>query len=101
MDYFWGLLQATLALFAVCGLAWVLLRWGASRGWGVSTGKLIEVRELTRLSPKHSVCVVRVGDVDYLLGLGDGQAPRLISEVQVPDGRSGGPPSGPDAGAET
>ncbi len=78
-----ALLQSLLALFAVCILAWVVLRWAAQRNVGLGTGKRIRVLERVPLDARRQLYLVEVGDKVLLIGAGDGAAPRLISEVDA------------------
>ncbi len=78
------LLQTLLALAAVCVLAWVVLRWGAQRGLG--TGRLagrVRVVERIPLDPRRSLYVVKAGERVLLLGVGDGAAPSLLTELDA------------------
>jgi len=80
--YGWALLQTLLALGAVCALAWVLLKWGASRGFGgASAGGRVKVLERVALDPRRSLYLVQVGERVLLLGAGDGAAPSLLTEM--------------------
>ena len=82
-NYGVALLQAVLALVAVCLLAWVALRWAAKLGVGRSSksGK-IEVLERVGLDARRSLYLVRVGERVLLLGVGDGAAPVLLKELE-------------------
>jgi hypothetical protein len=68
-----ALLQTLLALGAVCVLAWVVLRWSAKAGFGIGRGQHLEI-------------VKRM----LLLGVGEGAAPNLLTEVdpsELPQGQ--------------
>ena len=80
------LLQAVLALVAVCLLAWVVLRWAAKLGVGrVSKSGDIEVLERVALDARRSIFLVRVRDQVLLLGVGDGAAPSFLGELEEKD----------------
>jgi flagellar biosynthetic protein FliO len=77
-----ALLQTLFALAGVCVLAWVVLRWGAQRGFG--TGRLggnLRVVERIPLDPRRALYVVKAGERVLLLGVGDGAAPVLLTEL--------------------
>jgi flagellar protein FliO/FliZ len=77
-----ALLQTLFALAGVCVLAWVVLRWGAQRGFG--TGRLggnVRVVERIPLDPRRALYVVKAGERVLLLGVGDGAAPTLLTEL--------------------
>jgi flagellar biosynthetic protein FliO len=81
-----ALLQTLLALLAVCILAWVVLRWGMRRGFGVatSTGR-VRVLERTPLDARRALYLVQVGDKVLLLGAGEGGPPAVLSELPLRD----------------
>ena len=87
-----SLLQAVLALAAVCILAWVALRWSARRGLGVGRGGRVQVLERVPLDARRALYLVRVGEKVLLVGAGDGAAPAVLTEVDpetlpdVPEG---------------
>lgn len=88
-----ALLQALLALAAVCILAWIVLRWSAQRGIGLAAGRRVEVLERVALDARHSLHLVRIGERVLLVGVGDGAAPNLLaelpaSEVEIPEPRA-------------
>lgn len=77
-----ALLQTLLALAAVCVLAWVVLRWGARRGFGTGAlGGRVRVLERIALDPRRTLYVVKIGERVLLLGAGDGGSPTLIAEI--------------------
>lgn len=76
-----ALVQSLLALVAVCVLAWVVLRVGAKAGLGIGRGEHLEVVERMALDARRSVVVVRVGKRMLLLGVGEGAAPQLLTEL--------------------
>lgn len=78
-----ALLQALLALGGVCVLAWVVLRFGARRGFGVGAGRggRVTVLERVALDPRRSLYLVKVGERVLLLSAGDGGAPALVAEL--------------------
>lgn len=76
-----ALVQSLLALVAVCVLAWVVLRMGAKAGLGIGRGEHLEVVERMALDARRSVVVVRVGKRMLLLGVGEGAAPQLLTEL--------------------
>lgn len=82
-----ALLQALLALAAVCLLAWVVLRWLARRGFGGAStgGGRIEVIERISLDARRSLYLVRVGERVWLLGAGEGAAPTALAELAPED----------------
>lgn len=78
-----ALLQAVLALGAVCLLAWVVLRWLGKRGFGTGargTGR-IRVVERTPLDAHRALYLVEVGDRVWLVGAGEGASPSLLAEL--------------------
>ena len=77
-----ALLQTLLALGGVCLLAWVVLRWGARRGFGKFGGGRVRVLERVPLDPRRSLFLVQVGERVLLLGAGDGAAPSLLAELE-------------------
>ncbi|MFW6050790.1 MAG: flagellar biosynthetic protein FliO [Myxococcota bacterium] len=77
-----ALLQAVLALAAVCLLAWVSLRWLARRGVGVPGGRgRIRVLERAPLDARRSLYLVRVGPRIWLVGAGEGAALSVLAEL--------------------
>lgn len=76
-----ALLQSLLALAAVCVLAWVVLRWAAKRGQGFGVSSRVKVLERAALDARRSLYLVEVGERVLLVGVGDGGAPALITEV--------------------
>jgi flagellar biosynthetic protein FliO len=94
-----ALLQALFALAAVCLLAWVIVRWGARRGFGLGAGgRRVRVLERVPLDARRALYLVRVGDKVLLVGAGDTGAPAVLSEidpdtvptVETPDGSAFG-----------
>lgn len=75
-----ALLQTLLALAAVCILAWVVLRWSARRGLGVS-GRRVKVLERVPLDARRALYLVRIGDRVLLIGGGDGASPNVLAEL--------------------
>ncbi len=75
-----------IALLVVLGI--ILLLYALSRkGFGFlpsAKGGLIKVLEMRSLGPKKGVCLVRVRDEEFLLGLG-GDRVELISRIQRPE----------------
>ncbi|MFO0684303.1 MAG: flagellar biosynthetic protein FliO [Sandaracinus sp.] len=81
-----ALVQALLALVAVCILAWTVLRWTAGRGLGaLGGGQRIEVLERTHLDAKRTLYLVKIGERAFLVGAGDGGAPALLAEIPTKD----------------
>jgi len=79
-----ALLQTLFALAGVCVLAWVVLRWGAQRGFGTGgVGGRVRVVERIPLDPRRSLFVVKAGERVLLLGVGDGAAPTLLTELDA------------------
>lgn len=76
-----ALLQAILALLAVCVLAWVVLRGLARGGLLRGSGGRVRVLERTPLDPKHALVVVEVDGETLLLGVGEGSAPALLRQL--------------------
>ncbi len=81
-----ALLQTLLALAAVCILAWVVLRWGSRRGFGIGLGGgRVRVLERVPLDPRRSLYLVQVGEKVLLIGGGDGAAPTVLTELDPAD----------------
>ncbi|MCB9601338.1 MAG: flagellar biosynthetic protein FliO [Sandaracinus sp.] len=81
-----ALLQTLVSLLAVCLLAWLLLRWGARRGFATGArGRRVKVIERVALDPRRTLYVVEVGGKVLLLGAGDGASPTLLSELDPKD----------------
>ena len=79
MEYGWMLLRMVAVLAAVCGLAYVILRWGLRRFAPFDpdqTGRL-EVVERLGVAPKQSLLVVRAGDEYLLIGCSESGFERL------------------------
>ena len=69
MEYGWILLRMIAVLAAVCGLAYVLLKWGVRRLVPIDprrSGRL-EVVERLGMAPKQSLFVIRAGDQYWLV----------------------------------
>jgi flagellar biogenesis protein FliO len=76
-----SLLQALLALAAVSFIAWLALRAMARMaGRGRLPGH-IQVLERTALDARRSLYLVRVGERAWLVGAGEGTAPRVLAEL--------------------
>lgn len=75
-----ALLQTILALIAVCILAWVVLKWGARRGFGGARGR-VKILERVPLDGRRSLYLIEIGDRVLLVGAGEGGAPALIAEL--------------------
>ncbi|MEM9068542.1 MAG: flagellar biosynthetic protein FliO [Myxococcota bacterium] len=86
-----ALLQSLLALFAVCILAWVVLRWASKRGMGIGRGRHVRVVERVALDARRHLYIVEVGGKTLLLGSGDGAAPRLLTELDAAELKSAAP----------
>lgn len=83
-----SLLQSLLALAAVCILAWVVLRWSASRGLGMGAGARMKVIERVPLDARRWVYLVEIGERVLVVGAGDGASPTLLAELkrsELPD----------------
>ena len=76
-----ALLQSLLALAAVSVLAWVVIRWAAQRGARFGSSSRVKVLERAGLDARRSLYLVEVGDRVLLVGVGDGGAPSLLTEV--------------------
>jgi len=76
-----ALLQSLLALAAVCVLAWVVLRWAAKRGARFGSSTRVKVLERAALDARRSLFLVEVGERVLLVGVGDGGAPSLLTEI--------------------
>ncbi len=90
-----ALLQGLLALVAVSILAWVVLRWAAKVGFGrVPPGRSMALLDHMPLDARRALYLVRVGPRFLLLGVGEGDAPRLLAELaadEVPTELRGNP----------
>ena len=78
------LLQTLFALGVVCLLAFILLRFGMKKLYGLRKGKLLHVTEHLPLDPKRSLYVINVAGKHILLGSGE-QGIRLIKEFDEKD----------------
>lgn len=70
MEYGWILLRMVAVLAAVCGLAYVFLRWGVrhlSPFDPTEEGRL-DIEERLSVGPKQTLLVVRAGDRRWLIG---------------------------------
>jgi flagellar protein FliO/FliZ len=77
-----ALLQTLLALAAVCILAWVVLRWAAQRGLGLSRGgRHVRVIDQVALDARRTLWLVRVGGRVLLIGAGDQSCPALLATL--------------------
>ena len=84
LDHASELLRMIFALGFVCVLAWLVLRFAASRGIGVgkaSKGTKLEVIERLALDSQRGLVIVRVEQRKLLIGVGSGAAPQLITEL--------------------
>lgn len=91
LEYAGDLLRMVFALGFVCVIAWITLRFAASRGLGTNArGKRLEVIERLTLDPQRSLLIVRVDQRRLLIGIGAGAAPQLMTELDA----SGGPSTG-------
>ncbi|MEZ4287185.1 MAG: flagellar biosynthetic protein FliO [Polyangiales bacterium] len=79
-----ALLQAVVALVAVCLTAWVTLRWASKLRWGKSMrGGRIHMLQRFPLDARRSLYIVRVDDQTLLLGVGDAGAPRVLQTLNT------------------
>lgn len=76
-----SLLQAMVALLAVCALAWVTLRYLSKAGVGRQNGDRIRVVERVALDAQRQLYIVQVDDRQLLMGVGPDGAPALLSEL--------------------
>lgn len=77
-----ALVQALLALVAVCILAWSVLRWSAGCGLGgLGGGQRIKVLERAHLDARRTLYLVQIGDRTLLVGAGETGAPSLLAEI--------------------
>jgi flagellar biosynthetic protein FliO len=77
-----SLLQALLALVAVCVIAWLLLRMLGRYGVGQgASGGRIRVLEQAPLDARRSLYLVQIGGRTWLVGAGEGAAPSLLAEL--------------------
>lgn len=75
------LLQTLLALGAVCALAYVVLRWGAKRLYGVGRpGQQMRLVERLPLDPRRSLYLVEVSGRQLLVGSSENGV-TLLTEV--------------------
>lgn len=80
-----ALVQSIVALAGVCALSVVLLRMAANRGFGrTPRGASMQLVERLALDQRAAICIVRVGERRLLLGVSDGDSPRLIAELDAP-----------------
>jgi len=100
------LLQTLLALGAVCLLAYVVLRYGARRLYGVGRkGRVLNLVERLPLDPRRSIYLVDVAGRHVLLGTSDQGGVSFLAEVdgaRVAAALSGGtdpPPRGEEPAA--
>ena len=77
-----ALVQALLALVAVCILAWSVLRWFSGRGLGaLGGGQRIQVIERAHLDARRTLYLVRIGDRAFSRrGRRGGRATSLLAE---------------------
>lgn len=75
------LLQTLLALGAVCALAYVVLRWGAKRLYGIGRpGQQMRLVERLPLDPRRSLYLVEVAGRQLLVGSSENGV-TLLTEV--------------------
>lgn len=80
--YVAALIQAIVALAAVCAAAALLLRWAAGRGLGrVGRGARLELVERLPLEPGAALCLVRVDGRDLLVGTAASRPPTLVLDL--------------------
>jgi flagellar biogenesis protein FliO len=83
MQSFSLLAQLIASLGGVLGLIWLLARTAQKRGWmsgGTSASKPIRIVARHGLTKHTSLAVVRVGDRELLLGVGNGSVNILLDE---------------------
>lgn len=86
--YLFDVLRTLLALAGVCLLAYVVLRMLSRHGFGLPVRERpVALRVVGRvaLDSVSSLQVVRIGSRCFLIGVGRGAAPRLISELDLAD----------------
>ena len=73
MAYGWTMLRMIAVLAGVCGLAYVLLRWGLKRFAPIDPSRSgrLEVVERLAVGPKQALMVVRVDESYWLVGLSE------------------------------
>ncbi len=70
MEFGWMILRMMAVLAGVCGLAYVMLRWGVRRfvPGDPTRSKRLEVVDRLGVAPKQSLLVVRAADQVWLIG---------------------------------
>ncbi len=77
-----ALVQTLVALAAVCGLAWWLLRWGGRRALGHYGEGRVKVLERVSLDPRRSLFLVKLGERVLLLGASE-QSLTVLAELRA------------------
>ena len=97
MPELWTLLRVVVSLGVVLALAVVALRFGLPRlmamgALGGGRSQRLQVLESAPLDRQHRVALVRVGEREYLLGVGVAQVTALDSWPVAAAKPEGGPP---------
>jgi flagellar protein FliO/FliZ len=67
-------------MIAALALLYYASRWYARRMGGVGGGKYVKIIDRTPLTPGSAVCVVKIGERYYMLGISD-KAVHMLGEL--------------------